>query len=305
MSTTLQHYDAPGVSLHRKPSEVLAEAQEAAQALMTVIKLKNKPVIFNNEQYIEREDWGVLAKFFGCTAKVTETRPVTFGNASGFEAVAVCLDRQGNEISRAESMCLDDEKNWGAVPKYEWKDILDENGKRIWDQKLRNGKGGYKAEKIEAGTESKPLFQLRSMAQTRAEAKVLKSVFGYVVVMAGFKASVAEEMTGNEQPDEQQQKAKQAPEPPPITRKSEKKGNDTPIETKPGCITEGQIKLLFVIQKQTQISEPVLKAIIKQIAGVEHRNEIPSGKFEELLKALDPENKFHKPRNDGPPPEAD
>ena len=115
-----------------------------------------------------------------------ETRYVEFpdgngGVTRGFEAVAVVIDMNTmNEIGRAESMCLDEEDSWGEVTVYEWKDKLDANGKKIWNANLRKGKGGYEAEKVAAGTKSKPLFQLRSMAQTRAEAKALKGVFSCV-----------------------------------------------------------------------------------------------------------------------------
>jgi hypothetical protein len=39
-------------------------------------------------------------------------------------------------------------------------------------------------------------FQLRSMAQTRAQAKALRNVLAWVVVMAGYQPTPAEEMDG-------------------------------------------------------------------------------------------------------------
>lgn len=211
MSTAIQAYEVGGSYLTqwREPEEVLAEAQKAATALKKVVSMKKSPVMFNGEQYLEREDWGTVAKFYGCTAKSTETRYVEYGNVRGFEAVAIVIDRNGNEIGRAESMCLNDEENWGAVPKYDWQDKLDGEGKKIWDPKLRDGKGGYVREKVKIGETQKPLFQLRSMAQTRAEAKALKGVFSWVVVLAGYRPTPAEEMTGNESFEEQPQETRQ------------------------------------------------------------------------------------------------
>jgi hypothetical protein len=298
----------PGtVSLWKTPQIVLEEAQTAAKALMQVIALKNKPVIFNGEQYIEREDWGTVAMFYKCHARTVagSIKYIQFGDAYGFEAACECVNADGTVLGYAESMCLSDEDNWGDVPVYE--DELDDKGKKIWiafdNPKPGKAKGYFK--KKEIGRKPKPLFQLRSMAQTRAEAKCLKSVFGPVVVLAGFKPSVAEEMTGSEQPSPQEQKqANKASEPPPVGRKSQKEGKDVPIQTIAGCITERQIKLLFYIQNQAQIPEAAAKAVIKTIAGVEHRNEIKPDKFDEILKALDPEEKFHKPlQKDQPPPE--
>lgn len=226
------------LSLWRKPEQVLAEAKEAATALISVISQKSNKVMFNGEQYIEREDWGTVAKFYGCTAKIVETRYVNYDGVRGFEAIAVCLDRNQNEISRAESMCLADETNWGDVPVYEWQDVIGPDGKKVWDPSLRNGKGGYKSNKVKTGTTPKPLFQLRSMAQTRAEAKVLKSVFGYVVVLAGYRPSVAEEMTGNEhgRDDGDSPVAKQ--EKPPVTQPG--RASEAVVEEVSGRLTQAK-----------------------------------------------------------------
>jgi hypothetical protein len=199
MSTAITHFEGTGVLAQwRDPEEVLAQAQKAAIALKKVLDLKANKVIFNNEIYLEREDWGTVGQFFGCGAKTLETRYVEYGGVHGWEAVAIVFDRSMNEIGRAESMCLDDEPNWGDVPVYEWKDKLDADGKKIWNPNLRKGKGGYEAEKIQSGTSKKPMFQLRSMAATRAEAKALKGVFSWVVVLAGYKPTPAEELTGHE-----------------------------------------------------------------------------------------------------------
>ena len=210
MSTALAQYAGSGGELMqwRQPEEVLAEAKTAATALVKVIEMKKNKVVFNGETYLEFEDWQTVAKFYGCTAKVISTKYVEYGEAHGFESEAVVLDRNQSEIGRAESMCLSDEENWGMIPKYEWKDVLDAQGKKIWDQNLRSGKGGYKATKVQVGATAKPLFQLRSMAQTRASAKALRSIFAWVVVLAGYKPTPAEEMTGHEfdnEPEPRQQ----------------------------------------------------------------------------------------------------
>jgi hypothetical protein len=161
----------------RKPKEVLAEAVMAAEALAEVIKKKVKPVIFNGEQYLEFEDWQTCAKFYNLSVRVIWTRPIEIGGAIGFEAGAEVVNNlTGMIVSAAEAMCLNDEDKWSKRTKYEWV-----NGKR---------------EKV--GEIAVPLFQLRSMAQTRACAKAFRNVLAWVVVLAGFKATPAEEMTGME-----------------------------------------------------------------------------------------------------------
>lgn len=140
----------------RPPKQVLEEAREAATALVEVIKAKKNPFMVRGEVYLQFEDWQTVAKFYGATVKVAETKYLEYGEVAGFEAKAVVLNSNGMEISGAEAMCLNDEPNW----------------------------------------KKKPLFQLKSMAQTRASAKALRNVFAWVVVLAGYKPTPAEEMDG-------------------------------------------------------------------------------------------------------------
>lgn len=225
--TAIQQYDEAAfssLSQWRPPAQILTEARAAASALVEVIKLKKNPVMFNKEQYLEFEDWQTCARFYGCTVKVEETHFVEFSGVQGFEATAVVLDRQQNEISRAESMCLNDEENWGMRTKYEWRDVLDGNGNKIWeDYKKKDGTMGKrpKGERVEAGSTPTPLFQLRSMAQTRACARALRQVFAWVVVLAGYKPTVAEEIDG--EPREGQSEQREEKPRPQVQRKSEKK----------------------------------------------------------------------------------
>ena len=145
------------LAISREPGVVLAEAQKAAAALRDVISRKERPVKFNGEQYLEFEDWQTVGRFYGITAKVVSTRFVEFGDIRGFEATAEAIHAQtGQVISSATSMCLNEERNWS----------------------------------------NKPLFQLMSMAETRACAKVLRNVLSWVVVLAGYRATPAEEMQG-------------------------------------------------------------------------------------------------------------
>jgi hypothetical protein len=153
----LARYEPVGMELSRKPSEVLSQAKEAATALKGVIAGKAKPVIIQGEQYLEFEDWQTVGRFYGVTAKVVSTAPIDLGGVQGFEARAVVLrNADGMELSAADSMCLNDEANW----------------------------------------KNRPLFMLRSMAQTRACAKALRNVLAWVVVLAGYRPTPAEEMQG-------------------------------------------------------------------------------------------------------------
>lgn len=202
----------------REPTAVLDEARRAAVALTQVLDAKKRKVEFNGETYLEAEDWILLGRFYGVTGKIAETRPVEFGDVRGWEARAVALRADGMEISAADAMCLNDEEKWRARPKYVWCYVTKAGGRVeedpgpdqiVWEPNpAKPGKNRPKKERVLMGEEAVPLFQLRSMAQTRALAKVLANVLRWIPVLAGYRGTPAEEMTPPEPPREKS--AKQA-----------------------------------------------------------------------------------------------
>jgi hypothetical protein len=143
------------MQVSRAPEVVLEEAQNAARALKSVIDKRPDHVTFGGKQYLTYEDWQTVGRFYGLTAKVERTASLTLDGAHGFEARALAVNAvTGVAVSAAEAMCMQDEPNW----------------------------------------QKKPLYQLRSMAQTRACAKALRNALAWVVVLAGYQPTPAEEM---------------------------------------------------------------------------------------------------------------
>jgi hypothetical protein len=148
---------APPVALaiQQAPEIVLAEATKAAKALADVINSRPNKLTINGKTYLQFEDWQTLGRFYGVTVAARTATYVEFGRTQGFEATAeAILVGSDQVISSASAMCLDDESKWS----------------------------------------NKPLFQLKSMAQTRACAKALRNVLAWVVVLAGYAPTPAEEM---------------------------------------------------------------------------------------------------------------
>lgn len=228
--------DEPRTDLQiaRAPEIVLAEAKGAAKALSDVIVNKKKPVIFNGEQYLEFEDWQTVGRFYGVTAKIVSTEFVDFGAASGFLARAVALRPDGMEISAAEAMCLNDEPNWSK----------------------------------------KPLFQLRSMAQTRACAKALRNVLAWVVVLAGYKATPAEEIQDMAQSHR-----------PPISHPQEKHEQDAPPEGT-HFISEKQAKRFYAIGKSTGAKDEELKTWLQKNYGIDSTKKITTDIYDDACERV-------------------
>jgi hypothetical protein len=173
------------------PAVVISQAQEAAKALTDVLGNKKKPVMMNGEQYLEYEDWQLLAKFYDYTVGTESTTEIVRnGEVVGFTAKSVVYQR-GVVVSSAEASCSRDEDKWNKRDKYKW----------------------INGQKKKVGEEKVPDFQLKSMAQTRACAKGLRNVLAWVVVLAGYKATPAEEMDGveNRQPVRPKSVAPQRP----------------------------------------------------------------------------------------------
>lgn len=173
------------IILARPPEQVLGEAQKAASALQRVIAGKKKPVIFKGEQYLEFEDWQTVGKFYGLVVRTFEAEIVEIFGIKGAKARAEVIDlRTGMRVGGAEAYCMRDEDNW----------------------------------------KDKPWFQLASMAQTRAGAKALRNVLAWVVVLAGYRPTPAEEIEALQESE--------------------------PSETPPTQKSEGESEGIFITPKQ-------------------------------------------------------
>lgn len=208
---TIQPPIIDAITVARDPALIIDEARRAANALVAVLRRKPSKVMFNGEQYLENEDWQVIGQFFGLTARLESDAYVTYGDAAGWEATAVIVARDGRIVGRQTAMCLNDEEKWSARPRYVWAYCLgkgdhathehtqDDPGPAIvWER--ADGRARPRKWRMPMGTEPVPLFQLRSMAQTRASSRVHASVLRFVPVLAGpgYATTPAEEMDAAE-----------------------------------------------------------------------------------------------------------
>ena len=222
------------LALQRTPDLVLEEATRAAKALANVIEGKPKKVQFNGKTYLQFEDWQTLGRFYGVTAVCRATKYTEFGEGEypirGFEATAdALLVATGQVISSAEALCLDDEQNWNR----------------------------------------KPLFQLKSMAQTRACAKALRNVLAWVVVLAGYAPTPAEEMES-----ETAQPTVGTPR-----RKSQT------VEVDSATISEAQQKRLFALAKTNNVSKDEVHDILGRY-GFEFSREITKHTYASICRDI-------------------
>ena len=164
------------------PSQVLDNARTAAKALSDVISKKAKPVMMNGEQYLEFEDWQTVGQFYGYTVRTGDAVACEIDGVKGAKAHADLINfRTGQFIGGAEAYCMRDEPKWSTRTKYEYQGF------------------GRDRKRVKVGDEPVPWFQLASMAQTRAGAKALRNRLAWVVVLAGYRPTPAEELPTDDQ----------------------------------------------------------------------------------------------------------
>lgn len=138
------------------PKAMLDKAQEASVVLKDLVTQNRWSATINGKSYPQVEAWQAAGKFFGYTSRTAESTYVEYGEVKGFTAKAEIVDGGGRVVGAAEAACMNDEPTW----------------------------------------KSRPLHALKSMAQTRATSKAFRQLLSWIMVMAGYMPTPAEEMDG-------------------------------------------------------------------------------------------------------------
>jgi hypothetical protein len=153
------------------PAEVVNAARRAAVPLVDVIRKQKLSVKIGPSEHVRVEGWTLLGSMLGVFPFCEWTRPIERdGQHFGWEARVVARTRSGELVGAAESQCTRDENQWSWEP---------------------TGKDGRKLS-------ARDDYALRSMAQTRATSKALRQPLGFVMQLAGFNPTPAEEMPREE-----------------------------------------------------------------------------------------------------------
>lgn len=259
--------------IQKTPNELLLHAREAARALEGVITSNERPpVMFNGKRFLEYPHWQTIAKFYHCTVSTDGVEFIDICGVQGFKAKAKVIDEtNGLCVGQAEAYCMKDERNW----------------------------------------KDKPMFQLASMAQTRAGAKALSNKFRFVAIVAGYEPTPSEEMTGDEKSFQriQQPRAKTdslaSPEQSigldraPLGDETDGHAIEFPSKAPPEnkqveavkkvfgkenkLVTDRQRKMLFAIMKQVNMPENVLREYIETHFDTQHTSELTMAQFDLVL----------------------
>lgn len=131
---------------------------------VTAIATQLKQLIVENQlftnvkgnNYIYTDGWQIVGAFFGVTQRVTELVDLSDGLKYKYRAVVELFDvKSGHVVGRGIAICDNKESN-----------------KKSWDE-----------------------YAIASMAQTRAIGKAYRGSFGWLMKLAGYETTPAEEMS--------------------------------------------------------------------------------------------------------------
>jgi hypothetical protein len=209
---------------------------EVATTLADVVRSQNLIVRIGDSEHVRVEGWTFLGSLLGVFPVVVWTHPVMRDDAQiGWEARVEARTRGGEVVGAAEAECLIDERTW-------------------------KGRDDYAR---------------RSMAQTRAVSKALRLPLGFVMQLAGFNPTPADEMPTVDMSDPAIPFGDAAfPEHQPPTKDVDVDCNAFP---EPKMITTAQRTRLFTIAGNHNVDETRLRAIVLEHTGQESTKNIPAG----------------------------
>ena len=217
------------------PAALVSGAAELASQLAIVIKKQNLATVIKGKQFVNVEGWTTLATMLGVTA-----REVCTVESEGVYVATVELVRMsdGACISKASAEC-------GSS------DELDKYGKPIWS--------------------TRPRYARRSMAQTRATGKACRLAFSWIMSLAGYEPTPAEEMIPIVESVVGQEPVVTVPAP----------------VSEPTRITASQHKLLEAQIRDYGLDSERVNAWLKSAWKIEHFTELTPKQFERLLIKLE------------------
>ena len=143
----------------------ISSAHEKAARLKHIVDEQKLSVKIGKSEHLRVEGWQTIGRGYGLTCKTEITELIRdAGKIVGVKGHADIIDTSSGQIvGGADSFCFGDEDT-------------------------EDGKDGKSQQSVS---------QWAGMAQTRAESRAFKQVLSWVVILAGYSPTPAEEMTGS------------------------------------------------------------------------------------------------------------
>lgn len=195
------------------PVEVIEKAQKVADALKKVLVDRKLLSNIAGKEYVVVEGWQTLGSMLGVTAICTETEKLPENKGYKATVEARKISDGKTVVGRAVALCTRDEAQWKERDDY----------------------------------------ALLSMAQTRATSKALRGPLGFVVKLAGYEATPAEEMDGVRGEVEAKQSAPAGVQSAPAQQAAPAQSNGTPQASPNKPATPKQVALIKKLKVQKDV----------------------------------------------------
>lgn len=161
--------NTPSIFSSSSPALIIEEATDIANQLSDIIKSKKLYKAIGKKNHVFVEGWTTLGALLGVFPYPETSIRLDREDEIAYEATVIVRTLSGLELSKGEAICSSKESNWRNADEY----------------------------------------AIKSMATTRATSKALRIPLGWVMVLAGYSATPAEEMMGSgfSQPGRTQQPA--------------------------------------------------------------------------------------------------
>lgn len=141
------------------PVEVIERSTQVADFLAKIIADRKLFAEIKGRKHVLVEGWTLLGSMLGVFPVMDDVREVVIDGVHGWEATVSAKTRNGEVVGRASALCMRSEARWKTADEY----------------------------------------AVSSMAQTRATSKALRLPLGFVMQIAGYDATPAEEMRAEAQ----------------------------------------------------------------------------------------------------------
>lgn len=185
---------APLLDVQDDPENALKVAQKYTKVLVNIIEGQKLYSMIQKRKYIRVEGWTALAGMVGVFPHTVYAKRLERGNYEvAYEAMVELKNINGQIIARADAFCSDQEPNKKDNPEY----------------------------------------AIKSMAITRATGKACRLAFSWIIALAGYETTPAEEMDGIKDPKPRYQQ--------PTKGKTQKQTKENPAKKQPLTIAQATV----------------------------------------------------------------
>lgn len=190
--SAVEIYQAPppsGLFGTDDPVEIVVRASKVAQALKSVIVQQRLFKNINGRDHVLVEGWTTLGSMLGVVPIVQWSRRIEPATKYDVEVIHYeWVTENGRKLKREKG------RSSYTVDGYDWEARVEA---RTMDGRTVGGAEAMCSRK-EHTWSRRDDYALRSMAQTRATSKALRGPLGFIVSLAGYAATPAEEMPADD-----------------------------------------------------------------------------------------------------------